>query len=298
MIESILITGGSGFLGSQIMNHLQLKGMKVSTLGRKKNNSGSSFLWDIKNKKMDPDSLSGIGTIIHLAGAGIADKRWTRSYKKEIIDSRIKSISLLFDTLKSVPNSVHTVISASAIGFYGDSGDVWVEEDFHAPEDFLGETCIEWEKASQRFEELGIRVVIFRIGLVLDKNHGVLPAISLPVKLFVGSPLGTGKQYMSWIHIEDLYRMFSFAVDEKKMHGIYNAVAPKPVTNDSFIKLIGKIIHRPIWPFNVPSFILKLILGEKAVIVLNGQRVSSEKIRMAGFNFIHTDLEKTLTLLL
>lgn len=298
MIDNILITGGSGFLGSRILNHLQSKGMKVSTLGRKKNNSGSSFLWDIENKKMDPDSLSGIGTIIHLAGAGIADKRWTSSYKKEIIDSRINSTSLLFDTLKSVPNTVHTVISASAIGFYGDTGEVWVEEDFHAPEDFLGETCMEWEKASQSFKDLGIRVVIFRIGLVLDKNRGVLPAISLPVKLFVGAPLGTGKQYMSWIHIEDLCRMFSFAVDEKKMHGIYNAVAPKPVTNGSFIKLTGKIIRRPIWPFNVPSFILKLILGEKAVIVLHGQRVSSEKIRMAGFNFIHTDLEKTLTLLL
>ena len=298
MIESILITGGSGFLGSHIFQHLQSKGFKVSTLGRKVNNSGSSYLWDIENKKMDPASLSDIGTIIHLAGAGIADKRWTNSYKKEIIDSRIKSTALLYDTLKSVPNSVHTVISASAIGYYGDTGDDWVEEDFHAPEDFLGETCREWEKASERFKELGIRVVIFRIGLVLDKSRGVLPAISLPVKLFVGAPLGTGKQYMSWIHREDLCRMFSFAVDEKKMQGVYNAVAPKPVTNDSFIKLTGKIIHRPIWPFNVPSFILKLILGEKAVIVLNGQRVSSEKIRMAGFNFIHTDLEKTLTLLL
>ena len=298
MIESILITGGSGFLGSHIFQHFQSKGFKVSTLSRKVNNSGSSYLWDIENKKMDPASLSDIGTIIHLAGAGIADKRWTNSYKKEIIDSRIKSTALLYDTLKSVPNSVHTVISASAIGYYGDTGDVWVEEDFHAQEDFLGKTCMEWEKASQRFKESGIRVVIFRIGLVLDKNRGVLPAISLPVKLFAGAPLGNGKQYMSWIHIEDLCRMFYFALGEKKMHGTYNAVAPKPVTNDSFIKLIGKIIHRPIWPFNVPSFILKLILGEKAVIVLNGQRVSSEKIRKAGFNFIHSDLEKTLTLLL
>lgn len=297
-MDGILITGGSGFLGSHLIPHLQSKGKSVSVIGRKIHKSISSYLWDINKKTFDLSSLSGIGTIIHLSGAGISDKRWTTTYKKEIIDSRVNGANLLYESLKSVPNTVHTFISASAIGHYGDAGDTWVEENFHASKDFLGKTCIKWEKAALQFEELGIRVVIFRIGLVLAKNGGVLPALSGPVKFFLGAPLGNGKQYMSWIHIEDLCRMFSFAIDDKKIHGIYNAVAPDPVTNESFIRQIGKIIHRPIWPFNVSAFILKLILGEKSAIVLTGQRVSSEKIRMAGYNFLHTNLEKTLQLLL
>ena len=297
-MQSILITGGSGFIGSYLVPRLQSSGKTVSVIGRKISSNFSSFKWDIDKKTIDSKCLDGIGTIIHLSGAGIADKRWTTNYKKEILESRINSSALLFETLKSVPNTVHTVISASAIGYYGDTGNVWVEEDFRGPEDFLGTTCKEWEKSVRQFEGMGIRVAILRIGLVLAKNNGVLPALTLPIKYFLGAPLGNGKQYMSWIHIEDLCRMFDFVIDNKKMHGVYNAVAPGPVTNKIFTKQIAKIIHRPIWPINVPSFLLKLILGEKAAIVLRGQRVSSEKIRMAGFNFLHNDLENTLKLLL
>ena len=293
-MANVLITGGSGFLGSHLISHLHSEGKSVSVLGRTITNNISSFLWNIEKQTMDESAISGKDTIIHLAGAGIANKRWTSSYKKEIIESRVKSAGLLFEKIKKIPNTIKTFISASAIGYYGDAGDVWVEEDFHAPEDFMGKTCIEWEKSARQFESLGIRVIIFRIGLVLSKDGGVLPALVLPVKFFAGAPLGNGKQYMSWIHIIDLCRLFSFAIDNRKINGTYNAVAPSPVTNKTFIKNLGGALHRPVWPFNIPAAIMKLILGEKAAIVLNGQRVSNKKIRMAGFNFQYTDFNKTL----
>jgi uncharacterized protein (TIGR01777 family) len=296
--KNILITGGKGFLGSHLIPLLESQGKMVKIIGRSPRSGQNSYVWDVENRTIDLSALSGTETIIHLAGAGIANKRWTKSYKKEIIESRIKSAALLFETLKSNPNSVHTFISASAIGYYGDTGNVWAEEDFHETENFLGETCKQWEASAKQFESLGIRVVIFRIGIVLAKDGGVLPIQALPVKFFVGSPLGTGEQFLSWIHIDDLCNMFSFAIDNKSVHGTYNAVAPGPVTNKEFIRQLGKAVHRPIWPVKVPAFILKIILGEKASIVLESQRVSSEKIRMAGFNFLHIDLQKNLNELL
>ena len=247
---------------------------------------------------MDISAFKDTGTIIHLAGAGIADKRWTPSYKRQILESRIQSAELLFESLKKMPGHVHTFISASAVGFYGDSGDAWVDEGFHSKDDFLGTVCREWEKSARRFETLGIRIVILRIGIVLAKDGGALPPLALPVKLFAGAPLGSGNQYLSWIHINDLVRIFYFAVKNKKMHGVYNAVAPGPVTNKTITREIASVIKRFVWPFRIPAFILKMILGEKATIVLEGQRASSEKIRMSGFEFNHSDLHKTLKELL
>jgi uncharacterized protein (TIGR01777 family) len=293
-MNSILITGGSGFLGSHLIPYLKSKGKSVSIIGRKIHPEHTSFTWDLNKKIMDESALSGIGSIIHLSGAGIADKRWTPSYKKEIINSRIKSAELLFNTLKKNNHQVRTLISASAVGYYGDSGSTWVEEDFKAPENFLGSTCIEWEKASKKFEELGIRVVIFRIGFILANDGGALPVMAKPVRFYIGSPLGSGEQYISWIHIDDLCRMFLLAIDDKKIHGVYNAVTQNPIQNSSFVKLIGKTLQRPVWPLNVPSFLLKMILGEKAALVLESQRVSSEKIRMTGFVFKHVDAEEAL----
>ena len=293
-----LITGASGLLGSYLIPHFQQEEIPVSIIGRKKTQNTDSFVWDIEKKIIPEDALKDTGTIIHLAGAGISDKRWTKSYKKEIIDSRVKSANLIFEKLKHEKHNVKTYISASAIGYYGENGNTWVEEGIQYNNGFLSETCRIWEDSALQFEKLGIRVVIIRIGLVLAKNGGVLPAIALPVKLFAGAPLGSGKQYMSWIHIEDLCHMFSFAVKNEKIRGVYNAVAPGPVTNKEFTKEIASTLHRPVWPVNVPAVLLKLILGEKAAIVLDGQRVSSEKIRMTGFEFKHTELKKVLKELL
>lgn len=297
-MEKILITGGSGFLGKYLTRYLTTEGQKVSILSRKILPGISSFLWNPGKNNLDVNALKDAGTIIHLAGAGIVDKRWTASYKKQILESRIQSAALLFESIKKMPGQVHTFISASAVGFYGDSGNVWVDEDFHSRDDFLGIVCREWEKSARMFETLGIRVVILRIGIVLAKDGGALPHLALPVKFFAGAPLGNGRQYLSWIHIMDLVRIFHFAVKNKKMHGIYNAVAPGPVTNKTITRIIASVLNRFVWPFHIPAFILKMILGEKASIILEGQRVSSEKIRRTGFVFNHTDIHKSLKELL
>ena len=233
-------------------------------------------------------------TIIHLAGTGIADGRWTEKRKKEIIDSRVKSADLIFETLKANAHHVKTFISASAIGIYGDCKDEWIDETYPAAPDFLGETCKVWEAAANKFSTLGIRVVIFRIGIILAKDEGALPQMARPVKLFAGSPLGSGKQFMSWIHVTDLCRVFLKAVEEERMTGVYNAVAPNPVTHREFIKSLTKVLHRLFIPIPVPAFILRLILGEKAKIVLDGQRVSSKKIRDTGFRFQFEKAEDAL----
>jgi uncharacterized protein (TIGR01777 family) len=293
-MNKVLITGGTGFLGKHLNTHLRKDGNDISILSRKISGD-STYAWNVENNFIDPNALKKTNTIIHLAGASIADKRWTRSYKKEIVESRIKSTNLLYDALKKYPHAVDTFISVSAIGFYGNTGDVWAEEEFHAKEDFLAQTCHEWEKAAAQIGSLGIRLVTFRIGLVLSKDDGILPVLIRPVKYFAGAPLGSGNQYMSWIHIDDLCRMFSYAIQNKNFHGVYNAVAPSPVTQKEFLQKIAAVLHRPLWPIKVPPVLLNLILGEKASIVLNGQRVSSEKIRMSGFNYLHTDLSKVLT---
>ncbi len=292
--KNVLITGGHGFLGSHLISHFESEGLIVKTLSRQ-NRSSNSYKWNIENRSIDTNAFHETDTIIHLAGSGIASKRWTSNYKKEILNSRIDSANLLFETLKSTKHNVRLLISASAIGIYGNSGDTWVEEDNHLADSFLTETCRKWEESALQFEKIGIRVVIVRIGLVLGKNGGVLPALALPIRFFAGAPLGDGNQYMSWIHVNDLCRMFSFAMNNEKMHGPYNAVAPKPVTHKEFIHKVARVLHRPIWPFHIPSFVMKMILGEKAEIVLHGQRVSCEKIRLAGFNYVHTDLDKVLT---
>lgn len=293
-MEKILITGGSGFIGSHLVKHLVSQNKSVAVLGRSIKKNVSSYTWNIESGYLDENAFQEKDTIIHLAGAGIADERWTKSYKQKIIDSRVKSAALLFEKLKTHKHNVTTFISASAIGYYGETGDVWAEETFHSKEDFLGITCTEWERAARQFETLGIRVVIFRLGLILSPTGGALPVLAKPVKLYVGAPLGSGKQYMSWIHIEDVCRLFTFAIDNRKLNGVYNAVAPGPVTNHDFTTYLGKALHRPVWPINVPSFLLRLILGEKASIALEGQRVSSEKIRLAGFEFKHLDLAQVL----
>jgi uncharacterized protein (TIGR01777 family) len=206
----------------------------------------------------------------------------------------VKSAALIFETLKANPHEIKTFISASAIGIYGDGGDEWVDEAHPASSDFLGETCKQWEAAANQFSEIGIRVVIIRIGIILSKDGGALPQMSRPIKIVGGSPLGSGKQFMSWIHIDDLGRIFLKAIEDEQMHGIYNAVAPDPVTNKEFIKLLTRTLHRPFFPMHVPSVMLKLILGEKAKMVLNGQRVSSVKIQGTGFEFQFNKLEDAL----
>ncbi len=297
MATSILITGASGLVGSRLTELLLQKGYGVAHLGReKKSGNVPSFVWDVKKGTMDAKALEGVDTIIHLAGAGVADKRWTPERKREILESRTKSSDLLYQTLKNKKHSVKTVVSASAIGIYGfglDNTVVMTEDSKHGG-DYLSNVVVEWEREVDQITSLGIRVAKIRIGIVLSEKGGALPEMARTIKLGIGSPLGTGTQLLSWIHLDDLCAIFIKAVEDGSMTGAYNAVTPHAITNREMTKAIAKVLHRPLWAPAVPGFVLKLVVGEMAAIVLNGSKVSSSKIERAGFQFKFTDLESAL----
>lgn len=300
MSHKILITGGSGLVGTQLTELLLSKGYVVAHIGRS-TRSGilPSFVWDVENRKFDLQALQGVDTIIHLAGAGVADKRWTEKRKNEILNSRIQSTALLFKVLKESNHSVKTVVAASAIGYYGfGMGEEIVEEESKPGTDFLAQVTKQWEQASDKISALGIRVVKIRIGIVLSEKGGALPEMAKPIRLGVGAALGTGKQYMSWIHLDDLCEMFARAVYDSQMTGAYNAVAPSWVTNAELTKAIAKILKMPLLLPPIPAFAMKIIVGEMAVIILNGSKVSSNKIQQLGFKFKYLSLDEALTNLL
>jgi uncharacterized protein len=295
MNHKILITGASGLIGSRLTELLLQKGDQVVHLGRsKKTGNVPSFIWDVEKKSMDTKALEGIDTIFHLAGAGVADKRWTAARKKEILDSRVNSSRLLFETLKNENHSVKNFVCASAIGYYGfGMGDEIFTEESKAGEGFLAEVTRQWEEETNPIATLGLRLVKLRIGIVLSEKGGALAEMVKPIKLSIGSSLGTGQQYLSWIHIDDLCGLFIKAMEDEKMHGPYNAVT-NWATNADFTKAIATVLKKPLWLPSIPSFIMKIILGEMANIVLNGSKVSSEKIKQAGFQFKFTELKGAL----
>src|SRR5258706_9741545 len=292
-MTKVLITGASGLIGS-ILSELLSKNHSVVQLGRsKRENKGSFFAWDIKKNEIDPRAFDEVNTIVHLAGSNVGDKRWTASWKKEILDSRIRSTRLLFDTIKKNNRSIKTFVSASAIGYYGFESDSVFEEESIPGKDFLAQVTKQWEDEVDKIKTLGIRIVKIRIGIVLIEKGGALDKMVLPIKYGVGSPLGSGQQYLSWIHIDDLCRIFVKAIEDENMNGAYNAVA-NWATNSEMTKTIAKILNRPLWLPKVPPLALKIILGEMADIVLNGSKVSSEKIKQAGFRFQYSVLEDAL----
>lgn len=295
MSKKILITGASGLIGSVLTQKLQQKGYQVAHLGRtKRSGVVPSFVWDVANHKIDEHALRNVSHIIHLAGAGVADKRWSDVRKKEILDSRIQSTQLLFDTLKTVNHSVESFISASAIGYYGFNMDETVfKEDSRPGSDFLAQVTKKWEDEVDMIHVLGIRTVKLRIGIVLSNEGGALVEMAKPIRFGVGAALGTGKQYMSWIHIDDLCHMFIKAVEDSDMKGPYNAVCDW-VTNADFTKSVARILKRPILLPAVPAFAMRLLIGEMAEMIVNGSKVSSEKIRNTGFKFKFFDLQSAL----
>lgn len=299
-MANILISGGSGTLGKRLAMLLTKKGHEVAILSRSRHSSFPFpvFIWDVEKGILPPEAVAYAEIIIHLAGAGIADHRWTEPYKKKILTSRTASADLLFQTLKNNPHNVHTFLSASAVGFYGHTGNAWVDELQPAAADFMGNVCKQWEQSALQFESLKIRVALLRTGVVLANDGGALPVLARTVKLFAGAPLGNGHQYIPWIHIEDICQMYLFLIENKTLHGAFNANAPSPIENNFFMKTLGRILKRPIWPFNVPAFFLRIILGEKSAVILNGQRTSVEKIKRAGFKFIYSDPETALRNLL
>lgn len=293
--KSILITGGRGLIGTRLTALLIEKGHRVAHLTReRKANDVPSFIWDIERMYLDPEALNEANVIIHLAGTSVGEKRWTTRRKRQILDSRTESTRLLAKMLARGPNSVETFVSASGVGYYGDSGDSIVTESCPAGSDFLAQVTRQWEAEVNKIERLKMRVVRLRIGVVLSEDGGALKEIARPIRYYIGAPLGSGQQVMSWIHIEDLCRIFLKAVEDDAMRGVYNAVAPNPVTNHEMMEVIGKALHRPVFLPAVPAFALKLVFGEMAEMILSGSRVSAQKIMQAGFSFRFAKLQDAL----
>ncbi len=301
MSKTILITGGTGMLGSHLTQLLQSKNYTVKYLSRTPGtiNGVQSFQWDVAAQTIDDQAFENVNTIIHLAGAGIVDKKWTPSRKKEILESRTKSTRLINEALERIPHKVETFISASAIGYYGwDTGGVWKKEESRFGDDFLATVTKAWESEADEIEKLNIRVAKIRIGIILSKKGGALAELIKPIKFGFAAALGRGDQYMSWIHIEDLCRIFIHLIENKELSGVYNGVAPNPETNATMTKLAARVLNRPYFLPNVPGFILRLILGQRASLVLGGSRVSSEKIEAQEFKFNFSNLQPALADLL
>lgn len=296
-MKNVLITGGSGLVGTELSALLKEKGYEVAHLTRnkEKNYPYQQFEWDIKKQEMEEEAICFADVIIHLAGAGVADEKWTDKRKKIIIESRTESASLLHKTIAKMPDEAPGhFISASGISIYGmDTGDKLVDENTDPGNDFLAEVTKKWEASADQLESLNIPTAKIRTGIVLSRKGGALPKLAQPIKLFVGAPLGSGKQWMSWIHIEDLARLF-LHVMENKLTGVYHGVGVNPATNKKVTKAVAKALNKPLILPNVPAFAMKLILGEMAQMVLGGNKVSAEKTLNSGFKFKFEELDKAL----
>ena len=284
----ILITGGTGLVGNHLSKILKKKGYDVAILSREKNINANikTYSWNVDKKEIDTEAIEKTDYIIHLAGAGIAEKRWSKKRKQLIIDSRIKSADFILSKIKENKIQLKAFISASAIGYYGaiTSDKIFIETDVAAT-DFLGNTCSLWEQAVDRFDELGIRTVKIRTGIILSKEDGALAKMTIPVKMGIGSSIGSGKQFIPWIHIDDLCNIYVKAIEDNKLKGAYNAVAPEHITNRELTKALAFALNKPFYFPNVPALLIKLLFGKMADILLKGSRVSSEKITNSGFNF-------------
>lgn len=295
-LKNILITGGSGMIGTRLTGFLLESGHVVSHLSRSRRKQGvRAFLWDPEKKQIEKGALENVDVIIHLAGAGIADKRWDQDRKKEILLSRTQSTRFLYDVLSCEKHQVSAFISASGISYYGLEEPLrpFTETD-PAGQDFMAGVTAAWEKEIDKIIGTGIRVVKVRTGVVLSRDGGALKKLAMPVRFFVGAPLGSGRQVVNWIHIDDLCRLYVKAVEDQSIHGAYNAVSPHPVTNQMLTEEIAHVLKRPLWLPSVPAFMVRLIAGEVAQVVLDGGPISSDKVQRAGFEFRFATVREAL----
>lgn len=291
-MAKILITGGSGLVGSHLSSLLSQKGHQISHLSRTVSPTSKypTYHWDISEMKMDERALDGVDYIVHLAGAGVAEGRWTPQRKQEIIDSRVESIRLLHQYASKMEVPLKSFVSASAIGYYGsDTGQQVMHEESPSGTDFLARVVQQWEAEADTFGAM-CRVAKVRVGVVLANEGGAMMEILKPIQLYAGAPLGTGHQQVSWIHIHDLVEIFRFVI-ENELTGTYNATAPNPVTNEVLTEVLAREVGKPLILPRVPAFAMKLLLGEMAQIVLGGSHVSPALIQQKGFKFAFAQLE-------
>lgn len=294
MGKTILLAGGTGLIGSRLAEILHEQGYNVRVFSRSPKGEGQ-FAWNPAAASLDDTALQGVDIVVNLAGAGIADKRWTADRKRELVDSRVQSARTLRDAFIRTGFRPKAYLSASAIGYYGNSGErVMTETDAPVDSNFLVECSQKWEQAADEVAAVGIRTVKFRIGIVLAKEGGALPEIVKPLRFGIGTYFADGQAWWSWVHLDDVCRMFVWAIENQQIEGVFNAVAPNPVRGIELVKATAKAMRQPAVFVPAPAFTLQIALGEMSAVVLNSNHISAEKILRTGFEFRYPELEGAL----
>lgn len=299
-MKKILIAGGTGFVGGYLVSHLTELGYEVHVLTRQSlaepEESGTKFFkWDLEKSYIDLKAFEGVDTIINLTGENISAGRWTSKRRLELIESRVLSLNLIYKYIEHHAIAIDKIISSSAVGYYGArTTNTIFSEDANSGSDFLADICKLWEKAARQFESLGVKTVILRKGIVVGKAGGMYAKLSPLARLGINVSVGDGKQYLPWIDIRDLGRLYEFILHQEDLRGVYNAVAPQHITMNDFSYSLLKSFDKTSFLPNVPAFMLKLLYGEMAAMLLQGSRVSDEKIRGVGFNFYYDTIEASL----
>lgn len=298
-MKKILITGGTGFIGANLIPYLTKIGFEIAVLSRGSQRGKlpnvTYYLWDIKKRTIDPEALKNVDYIINLAGANIGAKNWTDERKKILLNSRVVSTNFLYDSVVKFSVKPKCIISSSAVGYYGTfNSDKILTEDAPKGNDFLAEVCHQWEMAAHKFEKLGARTVILRKGVVIGKDGGIVDRMAGIAKFGLNTSVGSGKQFIPWIAMQDLVRLYFFVLEQPSMTGVFNAVSGEHINMNEFAKALSKAMNKPILTPNAPAFAIKMLYGKMSIMLLNGSRVSHEKLKNEGFEFKYRDIQEVL----